>query len=108
MSVIQDTDVEALQPHSLQLGGTIELKPPPPAGTGCVAGDSVYAQEDWPAWLTVSVAEPPVHCTVRVPLRLAVVGFGWTNAAFVELLHSLPPEKVAPLAESTPPGPAGH
>jgi len=34
-----------------------------------------------------------------------VVGFGWTNAAFVELLHSLPPEKVAPLAESTPPAP---
>ena len=37
-----------------------------------------------------------------------VVGFGWTNAAFVELLHSLPPEKIAPLAESIPPGPPRH
>jgi alpha,alpha-trehalase len=37
-----------------------------------------------------------------------VVGFGWTNAAFVELLHSLPPEKIARLAEAIPPHPAGR
>jgi alpha,alpha-trehalase len=28
-----------------------------------------------------------------------VIGFGWTNAAFLELLHSLPPEKVTQLAQ---------
>jgi alpha,alpha-trehalase len=37
-----------------------------------------------------------------------VVGFGWTNAAFVELLHSLPPEKVARLEQAVPPHPPGR
>lgn len=37
-----------------------------------------------------------------------VVGFGWTNATFVELLRSLPPGKAAHLAESISPGPPGH
>src|SRR5580692_12401498 len=37
-----------------------------------------------------------------------VVGFGWTNAAFVELLHSLPPEKIAQLGYATPPRGALH
>ena len=31
-----------------------------------------------------------------------VVGFGWTNAAFVELLHALPAEKIAQVAEAIP------
>jgi alpha,alpha-trehalase len=32
-----------------------------------------------------------------------VIGFGWTNAAFVELLHALPPESAAKVAESAQP-----
>jgi alpha,alpha-trehalase len=34
------------------------------------------------------------------------IGFGWTNAAFLELLHSLPPEKVSHLADAIRPGSA--
>ena len=32
--------------------------------------------------------------------------FGWTNAAFIELLHSLPPAKIAQVAKAIPPPPA--
>lgn len=32
-----------------------------------------------------------------------VIGFGWTNAAFVELLHSLPPEKINHVADAIRP-----
>ena len=31
-----------------------------------------------------------------------VIGFGWTNAAFVELLHSLPPGGVDRVAQAIP------
>ena len=32
---------------------------------------------------------------VKAGYAANVIGFGWTNATFVELLHALPPEKVA-------------
>ena len=35
---------------------------------------------------------------VAVGYSANVIGFGWTNAAFVELLHSLPPEKASQLS----------
>jgi alpha,alpha-trehalase len=35
---------------------------------------------------------------VKVGYAANVVGFGWTNATFVELLHALPPEKIDHLA----------
>lgn len=40
---------------------------------------------------------------VKAGYATNVIGFGWTNAAFVELLHALPPEKVDQLAQSTSP-----
>jgi alpha,alpha-trehalase len=36
------------------------------------------------------------------------IGFGWTNAAFLELLHSLPPEKVSHLADEIRPESVPH
>ena len=40
---------------------------------------------------------------VTVGYAANVVGFGWTNAAFVELLDALPPEKVGRMAPPSPP-----
>lgn len=37
---------------------------------------------------------------VKVGYAANVIGFGWTNAAFLELLHSLPPDKVARLEQA--------
>ena len=31
-----------------------------------------------------------------------VIGFGWTNGAFLELLHWLPPEKITQVSETIP------
>ncbi len=39
---------------------------------------------------------------VKAGYAANVIGFGWTNAAFVELLHSLPAEKVAHLEDEIP------
>jgi alpha,alpha-trehalase len=39
---------------------------------------------------------------VQVGYAANVIGFGWTNGTFLELLHGLPPDKIAHL-ESTPP-----
>ncbi len=39
---------------------------------------------------------------VKVGYADNVVGFGWTNAAFLELMHGLPPEKVRHVAEAVP------
>jgi alpha,alpha-trehalase len=39
---------------------------------------------------------------VKVGYPANVIGFGWTNAAFVELLHSLPPQKIAQVAAAIP------
>lgn len=39
---------------------------------------------------------------VRAGYAANVVGFGWTNAAFVELLHALPPEKIKHVAQAIP------
>ena len=36
------------------------------------------------------------------------IGFGWTNATFLELLHLLPPEKVSHLADAIRPASASH
>jgi hypothetical protein len=45
---------------------------------------------------------------VEVGYQVNVVGFGWTNAAFVELLHGLPKDMVERLArEQDQPVPAG-
>jgi alpha,alpha-trehalase len=40
---------------------------------------------------------------VKAGYAVNVIGFGWTNAAFVELLHAIPPEKVAQVAHALPP-----
>jgi alpha,alpha-trehalase len=32
-----------------------------------------------------------------------VIGFGWTNATFLELLHALPPDKIDRIAKPVPP-----
>jgi alpha,alpha-trehalase len=37
-----------------------------------------------------------------------VVGFGWTNGAFVELLHSLPPDKVSEVTQAIQPAAGSH
>jgi alpha,alpha-trehalase len=36
------------------------------------------------------------------------IGFGWTNGAFVELLHALPPEAINQVADSVRPAPASR
>ena len=40
---------------------------------------------------------------VKAGYAANVIGFGWTNAAFVELLHALPQQKIARLSNATPP-----
>lgn len=37
-----------------------------------------------------------------------VIGFGWTNAAFLELLHALPPDKINNVAQAALPTAASH
>jgi len=39
---------------------------------------------------------------VKAGYAANVIGFGWTNAAFVELLHSLPQQKIARLSNASP------
>jgi alpha,alpha-trehalase len=45
---------------------------------------------------------------VKAGYAVNVTGFGWTNAAFVELLHALPPDKVAQVVYAIPPSAALH
>jgi alpha,alpha-trehalase len=45
---------------------------------------------------------------VKVGYAANVIGFGWTNASFLELLHSLPPEKISQLAQASPSSAAQH
>ncbi len=45
---------------------------------------------------------------VKAGYAANVMGFGWTNAAFVELLHSLPQEKIARLSNANPPAANPH
>jgi alpha,alpha-trehalase len=45
---------------------------------------------------------------VKVGYAANVIGFGWTNATFVELLHALPPEKVNQIASSSRPADASR
>jgi alpha,alpha-trehalase len=45
---------------------------------------------------------------VKAGYAVNVIGFGWTNAAFVELLYALPPEKIAEVANATSPPAALH
>jgi alpha,alpha-trehalase len=40
---------------------------------------------------------------VKAGYAVNVIGFGWTNAAFIELMHSLPPEMIAQVAKAIPP-----
>jgi neutral trehalase len=39
---------------------------------------------------------------VKAGYAVNVIGFGWTNATFIELMHSLPPEKIAQVAKAIP------
>jgi alpha,alpha-trehalase len=45
---------------------------------------------------------------VKAGYAANVIGFGWTNAAFVELLHALPPGKVSQVAQATRPAAASR
>jgi alpha,alpha-trehalase len=45
---------------------------------------------------------------VKAGYAVNVTGFGWTNAAFVELLHALPPDKVVQVVHAIPPSAALH
>jgi alpha,alpha-trehalase len=49
-----------------------------------------------------NVVTRSAETNVAVGYAANVIGFGWTNAAFVELLDLLPPEKVAPVTQTTP------
>ena len=40
---------------------------------------------------------------VKAGYAVNVIGFGWTNATFIELMHSLPPEMIAQVAKAIPP-----
>ena len=55
-----------------------------------------------------NVVSRSAEAVVTAGYAANVVGFGWTNAAFVELLHSLPPEKSAQLTKATPVATASH
>jgi hypothetical protein len=45
---------------------------------------------------------------VTVGYQANVVGFGWTNGAFLELLHALPKEAVQALEKAAANPPASH
>lgn len=45
---------------------------------------------------------------VKAGYSANVIGFGWTNAAFLELLHGLPPEKVKDVVEAVAPATASQ
>ena len=45
---------------------------------------------------------------VKAGYAANVVGFGWTNATFVELLHALPPEKIVHIGEASRPAATSH
>jgi len=49
-----------------------------------------------------NVVTRSAETNVAVGYAANVIGFGWTNAAFVELLHLLPSEKVAEVTQTTP------
>ncbi|MGB8733641.1 MAG: trehalase family glycosidase [Candidatus Sulfotelmatobacter sp.] len=49
-----------------------------------------------------NVVTRSAETNVAVGYAANVIGFGWTNAAFVELLHLLPSEKVAEVTQPTP------
>jgi alpha,alpha-trehalase len=45
---------------------------------------------------------------VKAGYAVNVIGFGWTNATFIELMHSLPPEKIAQVTKAIPSPAALH
>jgi alpha,alpha-trehalase len=49
-----------------------------------------------------NVVTRSAETNVTVGYAANVIGFGWTNGAFVELLHSLPPEKRSQVAAAIP------
>jgi alpha,alpha-trehalase len=51
------------------------------------------------------VAARSSQTRVTMGYQANVIGFGWTNGVFLELLHALSPELVARLAEAQPTGP---
>jgi alpha,alpha-trehalase len=50
-----------------------------------------------------NVVTRSVETNVKAGYAVNVIGFGWTNAVFIELLRSLPPEKAAQVAKAAPP-----
>jgi alpha,alpha-trehalase len=55
-----------------------------------------------------NVVTRSLETNVKVGYAANVIGFGWTNATFVELLHSLPPGTVIHAAKAVPPASASH
>jgi len=45
---------------------------------------------------------------VKVGYAANVIGFGWTNGVFVELLHALQPDNIAHLGQAIPPAAVSH
>src|SRR6202051_1359830 len=45
---------------------------------------------------------------VKVGYAANVIGFGWTNGVFLELLHALPPDNIAHLGQAIPPAAVSH
>jgi alpha,alpha-trehalase len=45
---------------------------------------------------------------VKVGYAANVIGFGWTNGVFVELLHALPPDNITHLGQAIPPAAVSH
>ena len=52
-----------------------------------------------------NVVTRSAETNVRVGYAANVIGFGWTNATFLELLHALPAEKASRLEKSVAEGP---
>ncbi len=50
-----------------------------------------------------NVVTRSLETNVKAGYAANVIGFGWTNATFVELLHALPPDKVNQVSQSNPP-----
>jgi alpha,alpha-trehalase len=45
---------------------------------------------------------------VKVGYAANVIGFGWTNGVFLELLHALPPDNITHLGRAIPPAAVSH
>jgi alpha,alpha-trehalase len=55
-----------------------------------------------------NVVTRSAETNVAVGYAANVIGFGWTNAAFVELLHLFPSEKIVEVTAAAPPAASRH